>query len=111
MLALLGDARRAKPRNSQAPGYDAAMPRAGVANSSEAGQQAFDWEPAARVLDLRGPDPYEARRRQARDLLEEFDVGEDHAFELVLGSGSAAAARRLLVRRWWRGEVRRHDDE
>ena len=50
-------------------------------------------------------DPYEEKRVAAGRLATEFLVGQDEAFDLVLGFGSEAAARGALMQRWWRGEV------
>jgi hypothetical protein len=66
----------------------------------------FDQAPEV-DLDL---DPYREKRFASRRLSGEFRIDEADAFDLVLGYGSEAAARRGLLQRWWRGEVELRDE-
>lgn len=50
-------------------------------------------------------DPYREKRSASRRLAQEFRIGEEEAFRLLLGYGSESAAHKALLQRWWRGEV------
>jgi len=50
-------------------------------------------------------DPYAAKREAGCRLAGEFLIEDREGFELVLGFGSEDGARRVLVQRWYRGEV------
>lgn len=51
-------------------------------------------------------DPYAETREAARRLASEFVIDEDEGLDLVLAFGSEARARRALVDRWYRDEVK-----
>jgi hypothetical protein len=50
-------------------------------------------------------DPYVAVRSASTRLAAEYAISEDEAFDMILGYGSEAAARRTLRQRWWLGHV------
>lgn len=50
-------------------------------------------------------DPYDELREAGRRLSTEYAIEESEAFDMILGFGSEAAARRALRQRWWLGQV------
>lgn len=77
-------------------------PSEAFASVSRVQQDLFDQPPE---VDL-DADPYADTRAAGRRLAAEFVIDEDEGFDLVLAFGSEECARRALVQRWYRDEVR-----
>lgn len=55
-------------------------------------------------------EPYAEKRESGRRLAQEFVINEAQGFDLMLAYGSEAAARRALIQRWYRDEVKLRDE-